>query len=101
MLDPYRRPHAAELPRRLAEPRRHLQVVTGARQVGKTTLVQQVTEDLRWPVRFVSADEPTLRDRAWPRQQWDAVRLETEPEGGVSTPRAIRRPGRGPIRTRC
>jgi predicted AAA+ superfamily ATPase len=79
----YRRPQAAELARRLAEPRRHLQVVTGARQVGKTTLVQQVTEDLRWPVRFVSADEPTLRDRAWLRQQWDAARLEAEPEGGV------------------
>jgi hypothetical protein len=80
---PYRRPHAAELARRLAEPRRHLQIVTGARQVGKTTLVQQVTEDLRRPVRFVSADEPTLRDRAWLRQQWDAARLEAEPDGGV------------------
>jgi len=71
------------LARRLAEPRRHLQVVTGARQVGRSTLVQQVTEDRRWPVRFVSADEPTLRDRAWLRQQWDAACLESEPEGGV------------------
>jgi len=71
------------LARRLAEPRRHLQVVTGARQVGKTTLVQQVTEDLRRPVRFVSADEPTLRDAAWLRQQWDAARVEAEPDGSV------------------
>jgi hypothetical protein len=46
----YQRPQAAELARRLAEPRRHLQVVTGARQVGKTTLVQQVTEKLQRPV---------------------------------------------------
>lgn len=82
-VNPYRRPHAVERARRLAEPRRHLQVVTGARQVGKTTLVQQVTEDLRRPVRFVSADEPTLRDAAWLRQQWDAARLEAEPDGGV------------------
>jgi len=38
---PYQRPQAAALQRRLAAPRRLLQVVTGARQVGKTTLVQQ------------------------------------------------------------
>jgi hypothetical protein len=79
----YQRPQAAELARRLAEPRRHLQVVTGARQVGKTTLVQQVTESLKRPVRFVSADEPTLRDSAWLRQQWEAARVETDAEGGV------------------
>jgi predicted AAA+ superfamily ATPase len=82
-MSAFRRPQAAELARRLDEPRRHLQVVTGARQVGKTTLVQQVTEDLQRPVRFVSADEPTLRDAAWLRQQWDAARLEAGPAGGV------------------
>lgn len=81
--DTYQRPQAAELARRLAEPRRHLQVVTGARQVGKTTLVQQVTEQLQRPVRFVSADEPTLRDGAWLRQQWEAARLETGADGGL------------------
>ncbi len=79
----YQRPQAAELARRLAEPRRHLQVVTGARQVGKTTLVQQVTEQLRRPVRFVSADEPTLRDRQWLRQQWEAARLEAGADAGL------------------
>ncbi len=82
-MSAFRRPQAAELARRLDEPRRHLQVVTGARQVGKTTLVHQVTEDLRRPVRFVSADEPTMRDTAWLRQQWDAARLEAGPAGGV------------------
>lgn len=80
---PFQRAQAAELQRRLAEPRRFLQVVTGARQVGKTTLVQQVTERRKRPVRFVSADEPTLRDGAWLRQQWEAARLETGPDGGL------------------
>jgi len=79
----FRRPQAAELARRLEEPRRHLQVVTGARQVGKTTLVQQVTQDLQQPLRFVSADEPTLRDATWLRQQWDAARLEADLGGAV------------------
>jgi hypothetical protein len=48
---------------RSREPRRHIQVVAGARQVGKTTLVQQVTEDITVPVRFASADEPMLPRR--------------------------------------
>ena len=38
----FQRPRGAELARRLAEPRRFIQVLAGARQVGKTTLVQQV-----------------------------------------------------------
>ena len=81
--DSYQRPRAAELARRLVEPRRYLQVVTGARQVGKTTLVQQVASELQRRVRFVSADEPTLRDGAWLRQQWEAARLEAVPKGAL------------------
>jgi hypothetical protein len=72
----FRRPQSAVLAHRLAEPRRFLQVVTGPRQVGKSTLVQQVTDDLGVPVRYVSADEPTLRSTAWIAQQWEAARLE-------------------------
>ncbi len=36
---PYQRPQADILARRLAEPRRFIQVVAGPRRVGKTTLV--------------------------------------------------------------
>lgn len=75
ILSAYRRPQAAELARRLAEPRRFIQVVAGPRQVGKSTLVQQVTADLDVPVRYASADEPTLRDRTWIVAQWEAARL--------------------------
>lgn len=71
----YRRPQAAELARRLAEPRRFIQVVAGPRQVGKSTLVQQVAEGLDGGVRYASADEPTLRGPEWIAQQWEAARL--------------------------
>ncbi|MFZ0659658.1 MAG: AAA family ATPase [Candidatus Binataceae bacterium] len=81
--EPFRRPQAAELARRLREPRRHIQVVAGARQVGKTTLVQQVTEDIRVAVRFASADEPTLRGADWIAQQWEAARLSAGPSGAI------------------
>lgn len=68
---------------RLAEPRRFLQIVAGPRQVGKSTLVQQVTGDLGLPVRFVSADEPTLRGMEWIDQQWEAARLEATGKAGA------------------
>jgi hypothetical protein len=48
----YTRPQAAELLRRLGERRRFVQVVTGARQVGKTTLVTQVVAKARLPYVF-------------------------------------------------
>jgi len=80
---PFQREQADLLSKRLEEPRRFLQVVTGSRQVGKTTLVNQVTRGQPLPVRFVSADEPTLRDQIWLRQQWEAARLEAAGSGGI------------------
>ena len=71
----FRRPQTAVLAERLAEPRRYLQVVAGPRQVGKTTLVQQVVESAGLKVRSASADEPTLRGPQWIEQQWQAARL--------------------------
>jgi hypothetical protein len=71
----YVRPQAAELVRRLQEPRRFIQLIAGARQVGKTTLATQVVAQVGLPHVFASADEPTLRGPAWLDAQWDAARL--------------------------
>lgn len=71
----FRRGFGATLVARLKEPRRFVQVVAGPRQVGKTTLVRQVLDELALPSRFVSADEPTLRDRNWILVQWETARL--------------------------
>lgn len=79
----YQRPQALALAGRLAEPRRFLQVVAGPRQVGKSTLVQQVTGEIGAPVRYVSADEPTLRAADWISQQWEAARLEATGKAGA------------------
>ncbi len=80
---PYERPYGAELARRLAEPRRFIQIVAGPRQVGKTTLVQQVTRKLDVPVRYASADDPALRESEWIAHQWDAARLQNGPGGCI------------------
>lgn len=79
----YRRPPFQTLFDRLTEPRRYLQVVAGPRQVGKTMLVQQVSEQLGLPVRFASADEPTLRGPEWLAQQWEIARLQCDARGGL------------------
>ncbi len=71
----YIRPHHIEISRRLKERRRFIQVITGARQVGKTTLVRQVAKKAGLPFRYASADEPTLQGTAWVTQQWEAARL--------------------------
>ena len=71
---PFSRAHAGILAGRLREPRRFLQVVAGPRQVGKTTLVRRALEGWGERALLASADEPTLRDRAWIATQWEAAR---------------------------
>jgi predicted AAA+ superfamily ATPase len=51
--------------------------------VGKTTLVQQVTQRLGCKVWFASADEPALKDAAWVAQQWEAARASALDERTV------------------
>lgn len=70
----YVRPQAESLVARLLEPRRFIQVLSGPRQVGKTTLIEQAANQSRLPTHYVSADEPTLRGGVWIEQQWQAAR---------------------------
>lgn len=82
----FMRPYAEELIRRLREPRGFLQIISGARQVGKTTMVTQVAESIGLRCSFASADVPTLRGVQWIEQQWEAARLlesESGREGAV------------------
>ena len=81
-LPSYTRPLAKLLAQRLKEPRRFIQVVSGPRQVGKTTLVRQVLASSDMAFQYASADEPTLRGRQWIEEQWDAARL-MQRRGGV------------------
>jgi predicted AAA+ superfamily ATPase len=78
----FTREHASILLSRLREPRRFLQVVSGPRQVGKTTLVLQVLERLGATNRYASADDPTLRDPAWIARHWQEARDAAKRKGG-------------------
>lgn len=71
---PLERSGAQQLRARLAEPRRFIQVLAGARQVGKTTIARQILAEWGERALLVSADEPALRDRAWLAGQWEGAR---------------------------
>ena len=71
---PYRRRIFDPLAARLAEKPARLQVVSGPRQVGKTTVVLQALEASDAPSHYASADDPALRDAAWLEAQWEEGR---------------------------
>jgi len=78
----FKRPVFQKILSRLQEPRKFIQVLAGPRQVGKTTLAQQLAKELKYPVFYASADEASLGDSFWIEQQWEKVRLH---QSGIKT----------------
>jgi predicted AAA+ superfamily ATPase len=70
----FQRPHIKELTSRIKEPRKHIQVIMGPRQVGKTTLVNQLAKEINIESYFISADAVAFSDNAWLAQQWEVAR---------------------------
>lgn len=66
---------------RLLEPRKFIQVVMGPRQVGKSTVVKQVLQDLEEPFQSFSADNVPASNTAWVSNCWAAVRSLKENRG--------------------
>ena len=58
-----------------------IQVVMGARQIGKSTVVKQVLKDLDMPYQFFSADNVPATNNAWISDCWAAVRSLKESKG--------------------
>lgn len=59
---------------RLAEPRRFIQVISGPRQVGKSTMVKQVLNDTDIPHIFVTADGVSPQNQQWINEVWETAR---------------------------
>ena len=70
----FSRPMLDVLLKRLSEPSRFIQVITGPRQSGKTTLATQAMKRSDLPSHYASADVPGLRDSLWIEEQWDVAR---------------------------
>lgn len=70
----FKKPQYQLIKSRLEEPRRFIQVVTGPRQVGKTTVVKQVLKDLDQPFLYYSADNVPTSGASWVSDCWGAAR---------------------------
>ncbi len=70
----YKRAEYQIIKSRLEEPRKFIQVVIGARQIGKSTVVKQVLKDLDSPYLFYSADNIPAINTAWISDCWESVR---------------------------
>jgi predicted AAA+ superfamily ATPase len=77
----FQRPHKEVVRKRLLEPRRFIQILFGPRQVGKTTLITQILEELAHPAHFISADAVAINDQLWIRQQWELARQKSKASG--------------------
>ena len=60
---------------RIYEPRKFIQILAGPRQVGKSTLVGQVLNDVTIPYTFENADGIDPKDTDWIRRIWESVRV--------------------------
>lgn len=59
---------------RILEPRRFMQILAGPRQVGKTTLVGQVLDDISIPYALEVADAVDPKDSDWIHRVWESAR---------------------------
>jgi len=73
----YERTQLKTLLNRVNEKRRFIQVLSGPRQVGKTTLLSQLQEMVDIPVHFVSSDNVSAPGKAWVSQQWEIARFKS------------------------
>ena len=70
----YRRRQLDELMGRLDEPRSLIQVISGSRQVGKSTMVKQMLQETTLPCMMESADSVEEERTEWIGEVWDAAR---------------------------
>ena len=70
----YIRRQYTTLKERIEEPRKFIQVIAGPRQVGKTTLVNQVLRQIELAYAVEVADGVEAKDTDWIRRVWDSAR---------------------------
>ena len=70
----YKRPQFQELKSRIPESRSKIQVISGPRQVGKSTMVKQVLQEIDIPYMLVSADNIDHTNTAWIGEMWATAR---------------------------
>jgi Predicted ATPase (AAA+ superfamily) len=77
----YRRVQFKELESRIKEARDKIQVISGPRQVGKSTLVKQVLQEIDMPYMMVSADNVDHDNSGWISEMWSTARARMKASG--------------------
>lgn len=67
--------------KRLEERRMFIQVIMGPRQIGKSTVIRQVLDDLDKPSLFYSADTIPSTSSTWISECWANARLQMRAQG--------------------
>jgi predicted AAA+ superfamily ATPase len=70
----FQRSYLQKLTKVMNEPKRFIQVLVGPRQIGKTTLISQLVQEIAIPYIFQSADAVAASDRTWIEQVWNNTR---------------------------
>ena len=70
----FKRSQFQELKSRISEQRSKIQVISGPRQVGKSTMVKQVLQETDIPYLLVSADNIGHTNKAWIGEMWATAR---------------------------
>ncbi len=60
---------------RILEPRKFIQVLSGPRQVGKSTLAKQVIDSIDLPHSMEAADSVNPKDTDWIHRVWESARV--------------------------
>jgi len=69
---------------RLEENTNLIQILSGTRQVGKTTLVEQLLQYINFPYQFSTADNVPSSDSNWISVQWETARVKLKTSGAAS-----------------
>jgi predicted AAA+ superfamily ATPase len=78
------RQHLQVVRTRIAERRNFIQVVVGPRQVGKTTMINQLLSKIDLPYLFVAADAVTAGNATWLSQIWESARIKMKLSGNTT-----------------
>lgn len=70
----FERPDLQTLKERILEPRKFIQIVMGPRQVGKTTMVNQLFKQINIPGNYEAADAIPAGNTEWIEQVWETAR---------------------------
>lgn len=79
----FKRSQFDTLKQRLSAQRRHIQVMMGPRQLGKSTLAAQLVETLQISIHTASGDSAYNMAQSWIQQQWTAGRQLDKEHGAA------------------